>query len=138
MASQCFKVSGTQPPEEERKPQLCPAVFTFPSRGGCWLLFKGSIMCSLLYENNWLFTCAVLSRPGRSQELLYKNHCCLIIDLVSHPFPDFTARPHPNSLKQYFQSLKRLCYRDTSRSFCENPSMIKSHTLNLLAGMERG
>ena len=32
-----FSCNSSEPPEEARKPQLCPAVFTFPSRGGWWL-----------------------------------------------------------------------------------------------------
>ena len=32
-----FSCNSSEPAEEARKPQLCPAVFTFPSRGGWWL-----------------------------------------------------------------------------------------------------
>ena len=32
-----FSCNSSEPPEEAREPQLCPAVFTFLSRGGWWL-----------------------------------------------------------------------------------------------------
>ena len=36
----------------------------------------------------------VISRPGRSQELLYKHRCDELIHSLSHHFPQLTLRIH--------------------------------------------
>ena len=84
-----FSCLLSEPPEEVRKPQPWPAVFTFPSRGQGWLeqilfvqswsthpavvasiqLLNGSILCSLLIWNNFHFRCIVPKKQDYQENI---------------------------------------------------------------------
>ena len=76
-----FSCHSSKPSEEARKPQLCPTVFTFPSRGKWWL--PGNFSTAQSYADCFMRINGCLALPC----IVYGFHLtCILLFFWHHPF----------------------------------------------------